>query len=492
MTLPTLRIVVDDREPLARFASEFADVERFGALRRGKSTVLEHLANLAARAGLAPPLVLPLSDAGFERAVGAARGGRPTLWLVLPTHLAVTASDEDAVAFLKKLALLTEPTSLWSETAWTGALVIDEAAMRELAALPAADASAWLTGLVAETPAVRDGLQLSDLHEPAALLELLSGSFSARHFNEVQQDRHLVIKRSTDVAKMRREHDAYGLLPDHLQPYFVQPFGFEEAPDGTASYRMHRLLVPDLAVQWVHRAFAPDQFDRLLEQLMRFIDERPRRAVPGTDGRAIADELYGAKVQRRCRALAATEVGARTDALLDAGGIAGGISGLHQRYSALRPQLESSRSFEELAISHGDYCFSNILYNAASRSIHLIDPRGATTVDELYSDPYYDLAKLSHSVLGGYDLIVAERTLPRFRQEMALELDAERHDDPQIAERFSAALADRGFSLPLVRLYEASLFLSMLPLHADAPRRVLALALRCAQILDALEAQDIR
>ncbi|MFT4034544.1 MAG: hypothetical protein QM679_03100 [Patulibacter sp.] len=490
--LPTLRIAVDDREPLARFASEFADVERFGELRRGRQTVLEHLAQISVDAGLPEPLVMPVSAAALERELGAGHHPGETLWLVLPASLAITASDADATTFLRKLAQLTQPTALWSQSAWTGALVVDEAGLRELAELPVAEAGAWRAGRVAALPVVRDGFELADLHEPAAFLELLSGSFAARHFNEVAQERHLVVKRSTDAEKMRREHDFYALLPPHLQPYFVQPFGYEQHADGTASYRMHRLLVPDLAVQWVHRAFVDDQFERLLEQLMRFIDERTRRAVDDARGRQIANVLYREKPRARYAQLAGSQVGKRLDALLAAGGVGDGVGALLDRYERLLDAFEPHRTFNELSVTHGDYCFSNILYNPATRSVHLLDPRGAADEDDLYSDPYYDLAKLSHSILGGYDLIVAERVTPSFAPDLHLGLAAERADDPSIANRFADALAARGFSLRLVRLYEASLFLSMLPLHIDAPRRVLALALRGAQILDSLEAKELR
>ena len=49
-----------------------------------------------------------------------------------------------------------------------------------------------------------------------------------------------------------------------------------------------------------------------------------------------------------------------------------------------------------------------------------------------------------------------------------------------------ARLAQRGLSLRTVRILEASLFLSMLPLHADNPRKLMALPLNGAAILDAV------
>ncbi|MDF4350792.1 capsular biosynthesis protein, partial [Vibrio parahaemolyticus] len=62
-----------------------------------------------------------------------------------------------------------------------------------------------------------------------------------------------------------------------------------------------------------------------------------------------------------------------------------------------------------LNVMHGDLCFSNILYDFRAKKIKVIDPRGITPegVKTIYGDLKYDLAKLSHSILGLYDYIIA-------------------------------------------------------------------------------------
>ena len=37
--------------------------------------------------------------------------------------------------------------------------------------------------------------------------------------------------------------------------------------------------------------------------------------------------------------------------------------------------------------------------------LKLIDSKGGTEREQLWMDPYYDLAKLSHSICGGYDFL---------------------------------------------------------------------------------------
>jgi hypothetical protein len=126
---------------------------------------------------------------------------------------------------------------------------------------------------------------------------------------------------------------------------------------------------------------------------------------------------------------------------------------------------------------HGDFCFSNILFDFRARRVKMIDPRGIDALGRpsRFGDLRYDLGKLAHSVLGLYDFIMAGCYLLR-REGQALTF---------------RVLSER--CLPLQRLFAATpfagrlpaqwqchpamvlLFLSMLPLHADDPRRQQAL-----------------
>ena len=58
-------------------------------------------------------------------------------------------------------------------------------------------------------------------------------------------------------------------------------------------------------------------------------------------------------------------------------------------------------------IMHGDFCFSNILFDLNNLIIKLIDPRGSFGVPSIFGDPRYDVAKLRHSAVGLYDFIVS-------------------------------------------------------------------------------------
>lgn len=60
-------------------------------------------------------------------------------------------------------------------------------------------------------------------------------------------------------------------------------------------------------------------------------------------------------------------------------------------------------------IIHGDMCFSNILYSPKTDIIRFIDPRGLFGKKGIYGDQRYDVAKLMHSVDGGYEFFINDR-----------------------------------------------------------------------------------
>ena len=137
-------------------------------------------------------------------------------------------------------------------------------------------------------------------------------------------------------------------------------------------------------------------------------------------------------------------------------------------------------------IGHGDPCFANTLYNKSTRTLKFIDPRGALTEEELWTDPYYDIAKLSHSVCGRYDFFNNALFDIHMSEDFKPELEID-FDNTAYVEIFKRKLKDNGFDHLSVRIYEASLFLSMLPLHMDNPLKVLGFILNVKNLLEEIE-----
>lgn len=331
---------------------------------------------------------------------------------------------------------------------------------------------------------------LVDLDDYRQCLAVLSDAFQARHFNALRADTLEVVKRSTDRDKIRAEHDFWHLLPDGMKRWFVMPYGFEADAEG-ASYRMERLHVADLALQWVHAAISPDEFDDVLALLTEFLGSRPTRAVSREGHATMYDALYIDKVNSRMEALRGHPDASRLQHWLSAGTRYADFDAILAHYFDLRQRIQAMlpppAALE--AIVHGDLCFSNILYERHARLLKLIDPKGAASAEALWGEPGYDWAKLSHSVLGDYDFINHGQYRLDIDADQQLRVTILSHDREQreCRQRFVAWLQEHGQHPLRVRIDEASLFLSMLPLHLDQPHKVLALLVNAADILNDIE-----
>ncbi|MCR5626326.1 MAG: hypothetical protein K6F99_03305 [Lachnospiraceae bacterium] len=321
-----------------------------------------------------------------------------------------------------------------------------------------------------------------DIYERDSFLSFITGGFEARFFNRLDGDEHTVVKRSSDIKKIRAEYDFYRFLPDEMKSYFVMPYNYTETENG-ASYTMERQHMTDVAIRYIHGAVDTEEFEYLMKNLFRFLSVRKRTEVDWDTYYLKKKELYITKVEDRIESLKKKEEYKKIADFIAAGTPYSSIDDIVAEYEKLYDK-EISKGNEKLyhAIGHGDLCFSNILYQPDCDMIRLIDPKGASSEADIYTDPYYDVAKLSHSVCGNYDLINSARYEIRINENMEAELvfDA---DMKVYKDIFRRHLEEAGFDYGKVRLFECSLFLSMLPLHIDRPQKVMAFILNAIRIL---------
>ena len=131
---------------------------------------------------------------------------------------------------------------------------------------------------------------------------------------------------------------------------------------------------------------------------------------------------------------------------------------------------------------HGDLYPGNILYNADTRSIKVVDPRGSFGPPGPYGDPVYDLGKLAHTFIGGFDYLVAGR------YQLAPDLSTLDLDFPhEHTDTFTRWLTDAvtPYNVPLERVHVAHAFILLaLPAqHTHDQQRARALAIRGLQAL---------
>jgi hypothetical protein len=307
---------------------------------------------------------------------------------------------------------------------------------------------------------------------------------TARAFNTVRIDGLTARKSSEDTAKMQAEAHWLQAAPPSVQIYCARLLGFG-LEQGRAFYETEYEFLPVLSELFVYGAVGKKPWLRILASC-----EDMLRALAAARGETSGDAAL--------RALAAEKTIDRLEAFARATGerISAPLSYQGRPCPSLLQITERLASAMDLGSGriacamHGDFCFSNLLYDSRNRRIKAIDPRGSVArTPSLFGDLRYDLAKLGHSIVGRYDQIIAGRCrLSRDGADYGLSFEPVACQ-PWLAEALADLEVDGigGLAEP-VRAVTVSLFLSMLPLHADRPERqqaFVANALRLWRELDA-------
>ncbi|MGM9534385.1 MAG: hypothetical protein ACI3VR_04000 [Intestinibacter sp.] len=326
---------------------------------------------------------------------------------------------------------------------------------------------------------------LVDISNKDKFLKFISGGFDARYFNSLSCNDYIVTKKSTNIKKIKAEYQYYHLLPDDMKIWFVMPFNYTEDKNG-ASYSMERYNMTDLAIRWVHSSINIDEFEKLIKKLFHFINMRKVKRVTKQEYESIQNELYIDKLYRRIEELKAHEKYSIIKSYIENGTNYKSIDEILDKYMSLFKKI-NNKNFEYISvIGHGDLCFSNILYDTNSSMLKLIDIKGALKEEDLWTNPYYDIAKLSHSICGRYDFFNSGLYEIKLNKDLKFDLDI-KFDNKEFVKIFKKYLKENDFDYKLIRLYESSLFLSMTPLHMDYPQKVFGFLLNAINIIEEIE-----
>jgi hypothetical protein len=311
-----------------------------------------------------------------------------------------------------------------------------------------------------------------------------------RAFNSLEVGRRLVAKRSTRGDRIDAEAGWYENVPAPLRIYLPHYIGRTASEAGQA-YTLEFLYMASLADLFVFGRLPEPVWTRILASCADFLHAAAEFPAPAGTGTGVM-ELYLPKTIARLHEYAeASGVdlhrgwrinGVDTPGLLD----------IAERSSTWITQPKP----RHLTIVHGDPCFSNILYDYRSHSVRVIDPRGqdASGRPTIWGDNRYDLAKLHHSIIGGYDLIIAgfceAAVLGPHDLELVMPSGATFEGTQRAFERVIAR--PHAEDMQAVEAISLHLFLSMLPLHADSAIRqqtLLANALRLYVMITQREAR---
>lgn len=300
--------------------------------------------------------------------------------------------------------------------------------------------------------------------------------YKTRYFNKIEyiEDKGLLKKSSTNIEKIKAEYDYYYNLPANIQKYFVQPINFE-IDNGFASYYIQKIDADDLAKTFVNNNLTENMFISVMESIKVFQMESKNILMSEKEMLEENKEIVLEKVSNRLDILNRNNEWHNSEyrivLLKNNISVDDIFSRLHQAFD--RNVMNRKTYFKK--VSHGDLCFSNILWDDKNKSIKLIDPKGYPFI---VMDQYYDISKLSHSLMGRYDDIVYEKY---YLNNMSIEFDESNTN--RLLNVFNEYLLSDTIDYTYLRVMEASIFLSMLPNHIEDKKRVMAFILNCDRIL---------
>lgn len=286
-----------------------------------------------------------------------------------------------------------------------------------------------------------------------------------RHFNALTINPVLntITKVSQHSAKLAQELAWFELLPEDLR-VLTPRLIVSRNTDGNVQVSQEFYGYPTLAELYTYGDLPVDVWRSVLRHVLR-IHQEFRRYPGHLEPEQIAT-MYADKTWDRLEALRAQDE--RWAALLAADTVTfqgRTLRNVHTFTDALNARAAQLVESAPVNVIHGDFCFSNILFDLNNQIVRLIDPRGSFGVPGIYGDARYDIAKLRHSVSGLYDFVMADLF------DVSVDENGFRADiyadarTTAIAEEFDRMVAEIGYDVNDIRFIEALLFISMVPYH---------------------------
>jgi dTDP-glucose pyrophosphorylase/thiamine kinase-like enzyme len=256
----------------------------------------------------------------------------------------------------------------------------------------------------------------------------------SRSFNDIQIDGSFITKSSEkEREKLIKEYNWFMNLPEEIQVMTPRIFN-KELFTARTWYKMEKVKAPSVREIYLFLDSSEETWDVLFDAMITQLHTMKKYGQPNKFMSTVLDKTK---------------------------------SRINDIEIPIENKLvnEFMEDFESEVISmpqkptlmHGDYCFSNLLYDF-NGNITMIDPRG-----DLFGDHYYEVAKLCHSILFDYDFVDAELYVKDGGTYQLYNKGKE-----NIKELFKLKI-NKYYSEKEIRYIMyicASLFLSMIPLHA--------------------------
>ena len=292
-----------------------------------------------------------------------------------------------------------------------------------------------------------------------------------RNFNELSISFREICKSGENGGKILAESHWFESIPANLRMFTPALLGGGIGP--RPWYKLEYLPIPSLHELFVFGALEEGSWRHILDACFIFIHTclKAGSEISEVADKSFLRELVVGKTDKRLdEFLMKNQIDPKTQWCYEGKKLAS----LHEIAKLTSNAIDfDNPGFQ--GVMHGDLCFTNVFYDFRTQKVQVIDPRG--TVDDIapsiFGDIRYDMAKLGHSIFGGYDFILANRYDCQGFDERDLSIRF--HDDGKMKSlgQIAKALNVKSLSMDSLEIQALiiHLFLAMLPLHSDRPDR---------------------
>ena len=294
-----------------------------------------------------------------------------------------------------------------------------------------------------------------------------------RYFNKLQFDEsgENVIKTSTNNEKLVNEIKWYKQIPNEILDLVpkISDSSVQKNPFIKLEYIKH----PTLSELWLYGEFSSNFWKEIINDLFIIIQKFKKHNHHVT--KQEYNSIYFQKTQDRINELMQDneifkEIFEQEFIFIN--------SKKQKNWKLIKDQINKKINImfneEDNCLIHGDLYFSNILYDSEKRNFKLIDPRGKWG-QGIAGDIKYDIAKIRHSIVGGFDTIVNGLYSANYQGQNKIEYSVFVSKNNQTIRNELDNIIERNWKLDEIKMIEGLLFISMLPLHSDNFERQLAL-----------------
>ena len=287
----------------------------------------------------------------------------------------------------------------------------------------------------------------------------------ARYFNSLEFDdlAKIVTKKSKNKEKLINEINWYKKIPKEISK--LVPKILDSDVSDNPYIKLEYIKYPTLADIWLYSNFSSDFWVKIIDDLFEIIHKFNRYYEDVTIQEY--NSIYFEKTIQRI------------DELIKSNNLFKEI--FHENFilingkefknwpvikDEIKLKINGLHKKEDNCLIHGDLCFSNILYDSKNKNFKLIDPRGKWG-QGISGDIKYDIAKIRHSVVGGFDMITNGLYSATYDEKNGVKFDIYEPKNYQVICQKLDSQIKQNWNLDEIKMIEGLLFISMLPLHKD-------------------------